>query len=65
MSDSRKESQGYMHLIHTVTGEYKPWTIYIVMEYSISFSMQKGKEFALKKVGTTFSKNQSWDTDYK
>lgn len=49
MSDSRKESQGYMHLIHTVTGEYKPWTIYIVMEYSISFSMQKGKEFALKK----------------
>jgi hypothetical protein len=40
MSNSRKESQEHMHLIHIVKGEYKPWTIYIVIEYNIWFSMQ-------------------------
>ena len=32
-----------------VKGEYMAWTVYIVMEYSIWFSMQKGKEWTYKK----------------
>jgi hypothetical protein len=31
-----------------VNGEYKTWIIYLVMEHSIEFSMQKGKEWAYK-----------------
>jgi len=41
--------------IQIVMGEYKTWTIYIVMEY-IGFSIQKGKVWVYKKLSTIFRK---------
>ena len=46
-----------------VKGVYKTWTIYLVMEYSIWISMQKGKEWAYTKLSTIF--DQKWTTNAK
>jgi len=43
--------------IQLVKGEYLAWTIYLVMEYIIWFSLQNGEEWAYTKLSTLGSYN--------